>query len=289
MTKALEGGAPLNVANEMIYGEHFGQYLSDHSIHAADLGARPSNYAQLQMVVLSPENISQHTSHMDFVACHSWLYRPGLYNADSLINMLGGKVLLRCEQSLDNLYPLVNSLLPHSHPDLVDGELAAHLYQGFLADETLCHNIVGTKDASDPNRIAAMNFFLKVVDENEGENERIAVVQMAYEAAHGARAMHVLRNYRQGTKVYDVATTYSAIYNWQTDRLRIFAHHVSEPAHPWQRDEYHMTTLFDYKLGWSADDCVTVLGSLICIIKEAEVNRQQLLRRAEDILRQQSE
>ncbi|KUI73079.1 hypothetical protein VM1G_08886 [Cytospora mali] len=66
--------------------------------------------------------------------------------------------------------------------------------------------------------------------------------QACYDGAYGARAMHSLQNYGEEEPVYDgKARTFSSTYHAGTGTLQLYSHHVTTPATPGGRPEYHMT------------------------------------------------
>jgi hypothetical protein len=88
----------------------------------------------------------------------------------------------------------------------------------------------------------APNFFL----ETKGPNGTVAVtnLQVRYNGAIGARAMHSLQNYgAMDSPVYDMnANTLSSTYQGGGGGLlQLYVHHVTTPAATGAEPEYHMT------------------------------------------------
>ncbi len=84
----------------------------------------------------------------------------------------------------------------------------------------------------------APNFFLEA--KGPDGSAAVATSQARYDGALGARGMHSLQNYGTEEPTYDgKAYTYSSTYH--NTLLQMYAHHVTAPAAPGGRPEYHMT------------------------------------------------
>ncbi|PTB80702.1 hypothetical protein M440DRAFT_1302684, partial [Trichoderma longibrachiatum ATCC 18648] len=87
--------------------------------------------------------------------------------------------------------------------------------------------------------------------------------QACYDGAYGARAMHSLQNYDEEEPDYDGnACTLSATYHAGTGTLQLFSHHVTAPATPGGRPEYHMVEVDGGYLTGSREGFLQGAGAL---------------------------
>jgi hypothetical protein len=125
-------------------------------------------------------------------------------------------------------------------PDFFDGARPAAVDRQVRED--LDKIIVPTKHASVP---IAPNLFLEVKAPRGSLD--VAERQAVLDGAHGALMMHALQNYLQEQPVYDgkaCAFTSTLLGGY----LALYAHHLTAPAEPEERPNYHMTQLKAYAL-----------------------------------------
>ncbi|KAI1499124.1 hypothetical protein F5X99DRAFT_420161 [Biscogniauxia marginata] len=163
-----------------------------------------------------------------------------------VIPIICGNADIPSQQNLlfTEIHPMTTEDTPKPQPDLFDGARVNDLDKVLRDDNQLRPMIIPKKHKNVP---VACNFFL----EAKGQDGSAIVMkrQVFYDGAYGARAMHSLQNYGEGELVYDgSAFTFSSTYHAGTETLQLYSHHVTMPATPGGRPEYHMNQLDAYAL-----------------------------------------
>ncbi len=149
-----------------------------------------------------------------------------------------------------NMAPLTNNAIVTLKPDLYYGAPPEQLAPNVRA--VLGAHIVPTTAALD--RPLLPNFFVEFKGPNG--TDAVALRQVRYDGAVGARAMHSLQNYAAvcdgvppAAHIYDgrIRTLSATVFG---DMLRVFGHHVTAPAPGTSRPTYHISRLG----GWLLSD-----------------------------------
>ncbi|KAK3338037.1 hypothetical protein B0H65DRAFT_542475 [Neurospora tetraspora] len=139
-----------------------------------------------------------------------------------------------------NIQSITGGLTVKAVPDFFDGARLGDVHPKIRnegEEGNLNKLIIPTKHTSAP---VVPNFFLEIKAPKGGAD--VAQRQALHDGAIGSRAMHALMNYGKEEPAYDSnAYTYSSTYHAGTGTLQLYAHHVTPPAVPRGRPEYHMT------------------------------------------------
>ncbi|KAK3077018.1 hypothetical protein LTS18_011421 [Coniosporium uncinatum] len=94
------------------------------------------------------------------------------------------------------------------------------------------------------------NFFM----EAKGQNGNAAVLrrQITSDAAYGARGMLEIQSYGQDNRTYD-GNAYTIGSTYSDGQLKMYAMHPTEPVHPEDRPNYHITQIRAFALTDSGD------------------------------------
>ena len=137
-----------------------------------------------------------------------------------------------------NLESLTKDELVPGNPDIYYGARPVNLDQRVL--EKLNGHIVPSTQSDLP---VVPNFFVEVKGP-EG-SPAVAKRQVCYDGALGARGMQSLQSYGQkNPSHYNEAYTISATY--YDGALRMYTHHISQPANSGSLPKYHMHQLHSY-------------------------------------------
>ncbi|KLU92032.1 hypothetical protein MAPG_10979 [Magnaporthiopsis poae ATCC 64411] len=189
----------------------------------------------------------------------------GATDQPSSINTLFGK-----------LAPLTDGSLAGAKPDVYYGSLPKTLDRA-VRDELSGHIVPSTMQ----DKPLAPNLFVEV----KGPNGSNAVLQRQarYAGAIGARGMHTLRNYGKDEPVYDrTPYTFSSTYQAEAGHLRLYAHHVTEPAASGGRPEYHATLAGSYLLTESREAFVEGVTAFRNARDLAKQYREDFIRAANE-------
>ena len=140
---------------------------------------------------------------------------------------------------------------------LADGQITAptpdRYYGAGLKDidprvrQSLAHHIIPSTDKRLPT---APNFFLEV--KSMSGRADVAQRQICHDGAVGAHAMHSLQNYNVPEPVYDKkARVITSTYH--NDQLKLYTHHIAQPATYGDRPEYHMKPARSFAMTHSSD------------------------------------
>ncbi|EFY86789.1 hypothetical protein MAC_07193 [Metarhizium acridum CQMa 102] len=234
------------------YGKEFQQHLTDYNIYRADYdydddAPEPKNLAQIHQE-LTVERASLSPSQFTPSAFRDFKQRnaQATFKKDvmrTIIPMISGNSSIHNQQDVrfTKLKPMTNQNAVKPQPDFFDGARLGDLTQKVRNDQAILSTGIPTKHPSVP---VEPNFFLEVKGPNG--NAAVAQRQACYDGAYGARAMHALQNYHD-EPIYDGnAYTYSSTYH--DGNLKLYAHHVTAPAAPEGRPEYHMTQINGWQM-----------------------------------------
>ncbi|KAL9615833.1 MAG: hypothetical protein Q9160_009221 [Pyrenula sp. 1 TL-2023] len=243
------------------YDRDFEQKCIDNGIYMPRRDIRPENWQDLQKRLvqsrpsLSPSQFSDGTYNR-FCEAEEDARDENDITRETLPAILGGRS--RDYPSAGNV-PFMNieDMAPDTFkkpkPDLYWGARTGQIDQRVRQD--LNDKILPTTKQTYP---AAPNFFLEV----KGPDGSAAVKtrQACYDGAIGARAMHALQSYGKNEPTYDDnAYTISSTYHDGT--LKVYSHHPTQPLHPGEAPQYHMTQLGGYLLTHSAQTFCEGVGA----------------------------
>ncbi len=229
------------------YDANFEQHLIDHNIYPPFYDfpddrrlPKPANWAEIRQALkslggsLSP-SLNPELSFEDFerkirakteatimrTVVPSLTGNPGIPNEGGL--------------PFTNLDSLTANLTVDPVPDFFDGARSGDLDR--QVREELDRVIIPSRKAGVP---IAPNLFL----EAKGPKGALDVAerQAVLDGAHGARMMHALQNYLVNEPVYD-GNAYTFTATFVSGGLKLYAHHMTAPAKPGERPEYHITQL----------------------------------------------
>jgi hypothetical protein len=184
-----------------------------------------------------------------------------------------GNVLFK---NMDEMAP---DVFQKPRPDLYWGARPAQIDR--RVRQYMKHYIIPSTKDSYP---AAPNFFL----ETKGPDGSAAVkrMQACYNGALGARAMQALRCYGQAEPTYDNnAYTFSSTYCDGT--LKLYSHHPTQPLHPGEAPQYHMTQLESVDLTNSTQSFRHGVGAFRNARDLAREQRDMLIDQANAVARTQ--
>ncbi|KAH9883633.1 hypothetical protein F4778DRAFT_766050 [Xylariomycetidae sp. FL2044] len=234
------------------YDANFEHHLIDHNVfmegyeHPPDRGLlKPDNLDQIHQRLLVHRGSLSPSRVPDSVFCDFQQKNRTASEGTvmrNVIPIIAGNSNIPNEGQLPftNMESLTNETTVKPVPDYFDGVRIGDIHPQVRQD--LSRKIIPTKHAYVP---VATNFYL----EAKGPRGRtdVAQRQACYDGAHGVRAMHSLQNYGNDEQVYDEnAYTFSSKYHDGT--LKLYAHHLTAPATPGGRPEYHMTQLKAFAL-----------------------------------------
>ncbi|KAL7814205.1 hypothetical protein V8C44DRAFT_39375 [Trichoderma aethiopicum] len=223
--------------------KNFEQHLNDHGIHLDYRSTKPRNKDEIRERLarerpsLSPSRFSDGQLR---------IFRRADHNAASehdvmtkLIPTMCGNSDIHSQQNaeLAELLPITTEDAPKPRPGLFDGAHMHEVDEAVRADGRIRPMILPSRHENVP---VAHNFFLEV--QHPDGSYPVMKRRLFYDGAYGARAMHSLQNYDEDEPVYDGnARTFSSTYYAGT--LKLYSHHVTAPATPGGRPEYHTTHL----------------------------------------------
>lgn len=243
------------------YDANFEQHLINHHIYPPchdfpddRTPPKPANWEEIRQVLkvprgsLSPSVVPK-SAFADFQRKKKTKSEGTLMR--SVVPLIAGDINIPNEGHLPfvNLDSITNNTTVNPVPDFFDGAQPAAVDRQVRED--LDKIIVPTKHASVP---IAPNIFLEA--KGPGGTLEVAERQAVLDGAHGALMMHALQNYLQEQPVYD-GKAYAFTSTLLGGYLALYAHHLTAPAEPEERPDYHMTHLKAYALG---DDEVWLEG-----------------------------
>ena len=111
-------------------------------------------------------------------------------------------------------------------------------------------------------------------------------MQVCYDGAIGARAMHALQNYGQAEPIFDnKAYTMSSTYHDGT--LKIHSHHPSQPLRPGKPPQYHIISVRGFLLTDSPEtfrqgvDAFRNARDLVTQQRDVLINQANIVARAQ--------
>lgn len=225
----------------------FEHHLKDYSIHHVRCSQKP----ELENVLAKLSDLRTETTlslsqagdqYFDTFLQMNWQAKNEAEVVAHVIPMIMGeqenKSLLAINKGFRSLKPLTNDTIPSAKPDFYYGASSEDLHPD-IRSELAPLIIPAVKLPILPN------FFL----EAKGPDGLASVAsrQARYFGAIGARSMHHIQNYRQKNSFYDDnAYAFSSTYHYGL--LALYAHHLTAPATPGGRPEYHMTQLKSFAL-----------------------------------------
>jgi hypothetical protein len=157
-------------------------------------------------------------------------------------------------------------------PDFFDGAQPGDVDS--RVKNALHRTIVPTKHA---NVLVAPNFFLEAKAPCGGAD--VALRQSCADAVHGVYSMHTLQNYGEEEPTYDGdAHAFSSTYHAGT--LKLYTHHVTPPAAPGDRPEYHMVQLRAFALTNDRETFIQGTSAFRNARDLAKQHRDSLIRKA---------
>lgn len=224
------------------YSRNFEQHMIDHHVYRDDKAQELTGMDGILSVMANPPRASLSPSKFDtakFKAFRSSDSRAKDED-DVLIDVVpyitgpnDGNHFAARKTVLGNLVSLTGSNLAPASPDLYYGARPESLDKDVR--DALSHHVIPSRTEDKP---MAPKFFLEA--KGPDGSAAVAVRQAVYDGAIGARGMHSLQNYGEEGPAYDGKThTISSTYHAGT--LKLYAHHVTPPAAPGGRPEYHMS------------------------------------------------
>ncbi|KAI1120986.1 hypothetical protein F5Y10DRAFT_289082 [Nemania abortiva] len=172
--------------------------------------------------------------------------------------------------------PITDGTISNPRPDVFDGARLDDIDKRIYADGHIYPLIIPTRHVDVP---VAPNFFLEV--KRQSGDPAVLMRQACYDGANGARAMHCLQNYGRREPIYDGnAYTFSATYHPGARTLALYAHHLTAPAIPGEKLEYHLTDLPGYYLMSDRESLVNGLTAFRNLRDMAQEFRDDFIRAA---------
>ncbi|KAG6016226.1 hypothetical protein E4U43_004029 [Claviceps pusilla] len=227
------------------YGREFEQHLLDHKIYMINRKSTPSNIgdvkAQLEeaLASLSPDQFPQEQFDAFWTNNEDALYQTHVMA--NIFSIICGTSHIPSRQNVlfTELAPITDRNVPRPRPDHFDGSDLEDLSIEVRNNDEVKKKVIPTKHYGVP---VAANFFMEVKG-REGLS-LVAQRQVCYFGAYGARSMNCLQNYGKSQKEYDGnAYTFTSTYHPASRTLELYAHHVTAPPSPGEREEYHMTLI----------------------------------------------
>lgn len=225
----------------------FEHHLNDHGIHHVGCSQKPKLETVLEKLSDSRTETTLSLpqagdQYFDTFLQMNWQAKNEADVVASVIPMITDeqedKSLLAVNRGFRSLRPLTNDTIPSAKPDFYYGASSEDLDPA-IRSELAGLIIPGRKLPILPN------FFL----EAKGPDGLASVAsrQARYFGAIGARSMHHMQNYKQENPFYDdIAHAFSSTYHHGL--LTLYAHHLTAPATPGGKPEYHMTQLKSFAL-----------------------------------------
>lgn len=260
--------------------KNFEQHLNDHGVYFSHCRSKVRNIDEIRDRLarkrpsLSPSRFSQgqfktfRRADDDAVSEDDIMAR--------LIPTICGNTDIHSQQDIifTELLPITTEDAPKPQSTLLDGAHIHEVHEALRANGQIRPMIVPSKDKNVP---VAANFFLEV---KRPDGSFLAMKRQAcYAGAYGARAMHSLQNYDEEKPVYDGdAHTFSSLYYGGV--LHLYSHHVTAPATPGGRPEYHMIEINGHVLTNSREDFLRGVGALRNARDLAKEHRDRLIQAA---------
>ncbi|KAL1892356.1 hypothetical protein Sste5346_007094 [Sporothrix stenoceras] len=244
------GAALSSSRRSSAYDGNFESHMDDFKILAVARSSRPSNLVEVVAALRAPrEEARDAVTEDDFARLQAAYDRA--FDEDDVVTIIlplvvGPSDWFEHNSSrnvlCNNLTPLTNNTIVSIKPNVYYGAPSSQFAPDVRA--TLAAHIIPTAAAPRP---LLPNFFVEI--KGPSGTEIVALRQVRYDGAVGARAMHSLQNYaavRDGlprsAHVYDGRVRALSVTLF-SDRLRIFGHHITAPAPGESRPTYHMTRL----------------------------------------------
>ncbi|KAL8296200.1 hypothetical protein RB601_003585 [Gaeumannomyces tritici] len=228
-----------------VYHPAFDQHLTDHSIHPLRKSRKPKEDDRRDITEalavprpsLSPSKFSD-GAFEEFENANLEAKDEEGVKANVIPTITGSRHADHpCARDtvFGNLDPLTDGCIARAKPDLYYGAHPEDLNPCIRGE--LSHHIVPSTTEDKP---LVPNFFTEI----KGPDGSAAVMQRQarYDGAIGARGIHSLQNYGNDEPVYD-GRPYTFSSTYQDGQLKLYTHHMTEPATPGGRPECHMTQL----------------------------------------------
>lgn len=239
------------------YSRNFEQHMIDNHVYREDKAEEPDGIDKILGVMARPPRASLSPPRFDEAAFKA--FRSSDLRAkdedDVLIDVvpyitgpkLGDHFMAR-KTVMGNLESLTAGNLAPASPDLYYGARPESLDKDVR--DALSPYIIPSTTEDKP---MAPNFFMEV--KGPDGSAAVAVRQALYDGAIGARGMHALQHYGEEEPAYD-GKAYTINSTYHAGTLKLYAHHVTPPAAPGGRPEYHMTKLRGFDMTDSRDTFV---------------------------------
>ncbi|KAL8369540.1 hypothetical protein RB595_000056 [Gaeumannomyces hyphopodioides] len=244
-TLASTSGTTKSKKSITVYHPAFDQHLTDHSIHPLRKSRKPKEDDRRDITEalavprpsLSPSKFSD-GAFEEFENANFEAKDEEAVNANVIPTITGSRHANHpCARNtvFGNLDPLTDGSIARAKPDLYYGARPEDLNPCIRGE--LSHHIVPSTTEDKP---LVPNFFTEI----KGPDGSAAVMQrqVRYDGAIGARGIHSLQNYGNDEPVYD-GRPYTFSSTYQDGQLKLYTHHMTEPATPGGRPEYHMAQL----------------------------------------------
>jgi len=238
---------PLRTKRSSAYDANFQQHLINHHIYPPFHGfpddptpPKPTNWEEIRRILrasrgsLSP-SVAAESALADFQRKNQTESEGTLMR--TVVPVIAGNLNIPNEGHLPfvNLDSITNDTTVKPAPDFFDGAQPSSVDKQVRED--LDKIIVPTKHPTVP---IAPNLFLDA--KSLTGSFAVATRQAALYGAHGALMMHALQNYLQEQPLYD-GKAYAFSSTLCGGVLTLYAHHITSPAGPEGRPDYHMTLL----------------------------------------------
>lgn len=239
------------------YNDEFEQHLVRNSIFSNSFQfsgnpPQPKNLKHILSMLRKQRSELSHISESEFhefrrlnsTASRGTLMRRIIPTLDGDANILNDRQL-----SFDNMAPLFKEAAMEVMPDYFDG--APFHTVNLKVRDALGGIIIPTRHINAP---VAPNFVLEV--RKSSGNAVTTEREVCYYGACGARLMHSLQNYVNGsTTTYD-GNAYAFSSTYINGILRLYAHFIPTPAMPWFFPRYHMVELRVFNMMCTHKDLV---------------------------------
>ncbi|KAJ3576628.1 hypothetical protein NPX13_g3637 [Xylaria arbuscula] len=271
-------------------GPEFERHLADHGIYLHNKRSTALNLRDIRDRIELPRDALSisHFSQEDFENFER--INAAIANEDDvMIEILpvlcgANKIFSKRNFLFTEFTPITDGSTSKPKPDMFDGAHLDEIDNLLRKDGKIYPLIIPTKHLQVP---VAPNFFLEV--KSQRGDPAVLKRQACYDGANGARAMHCLQNYGKSVAVYDGnAYTFSAIYHPGLCTLELYAHHLTKPAVPGGKPNYHMTKVTGHYLGHNRQylaDALTAFRNLRDLAREC---RDKFIKVANDKARSRS-
>ncbi|KAI1362322.1 hypothetical protein F5Y08DRAFT_312430 [Xylaria arbuscula] len=226
-------------------GPEFERHLADHSIYLDSKSSKALNVHEIRNRLRQPRVASSLTlfsqdDYDNFENINASITNEDDVMIEVLPLMFGpNKILSKRNLLFTEFIPITDASTSKPKPDIFDGAHPKDIDHRIQGDDNIYPIIIPTKHLHAP---VIPNFFMEV--KSQSGDPAVLKLQVCYDGAYGARAMHCLQNYGSEKATYDGnAYTFSAMYHPGVITLVLYAHHLTKPSVPGGKPEYHMTHL----------------------------------------------